>query len=193
MMKLCSFLLSVLLALPLRAQTPEVPLPRMNVVVVSGEGAINNVRLRQGNDVVVQVRDGNRRPLSGAKVVFRLPETGPTAHFPDRSRVHEMATDGGGRAAVRVTPDDVTGTVPIEITAEHGTETASATVTQFNMYVPQAKSGGRGKWAALVVVIGAAAAGGAVAALQTDNRPAVAAPPAAIGITTGPGTVGPPR
>src|SRR5690349_1920211 len=114
MIKLCSFFLSVLLAFPLRAQVQEpaqaqtlpVPQPRMNIVVVSGEAAINNVRLRQGNEVVVQVRDGNRRPLSGAKVQFKLPESGATGHFPDGHRVYGTITDDGGRASARFTPDD---------------------------------------------------------------------------------------
>jgi hypothetical protein len=203
-MKLCSLSLSVLLALPPtmagaqtpatapQAEAPAVPRPRMNIAVVSGEGAINNVRLRQGSELVVQVRDGNRRALPGAKVTFTLPENGPSGHFAGNKRTYETTTASDGRAAARFTPDDVTGTMNVAVAAEAAGETASASITQFNMYVPK-QGGGAGKWVAIVGLLGAAAAGGAVVALRSDSKaPGTPAGPP-IGVTPGSGTVGAPR
>jgi hypothetical protein len=164
----------------------------MNIVVVEGEGAINNVRLRTANDLIVQVRDGNRRPIAGAKVTFTLPETGPSGRFPNGTRITEAATDDQGRAIARFKPDDVTGTMTIQVAAAHGDETATATVTQFNMYVP-GSGGGAGKWAAIIGIVGAAAAGGVVAALRGRNGETARPAPTPIGITPGSGVVGTPR
>lgn len=179
----------------LHAQVPQpsVPRPAMNILVLEGEGAINNVRQRQGRDIVVQVRDGNRRPLPGAVVVFTLPNEGASATFVDGSRISTVVADNQGRAAVRaIKPNTVPGRIEILVNASLEGQTARATVTQFNMSVAQPKS--NGKWIALGIIAGAAAAGGAVAITrrnQTSAAPPVPSTP--ISITAGTGTVGPPR
>ena len=74
-MRLTAWLLSCLLALPgsLLAQSAS----RLRIIVIQGEGAINNIAIGSGREPVVEVRDGEDRPLAGAKVTFTLPDTGP--------------------------------------------------------------------------------------------------------------------
>src|SRR3981189_1882516 len=63
---------------PLHAQTMPTEL---NIVVIEGEGAINNVRQRVARDPVVRVEDENHKPIAGAAVVFTLPTEGATGEF----------------------------------------------------------------------------------------------------------------
>lgn len=170
---------------------PEAPRPRMNIAVVQGEGTINNVRERKTTNVVVIVRDGNRRPLPQASVTFSLPTEGASAKFPNGAATLTVESDKDGYAtASGIVPNTVPGPYRIAIEAKHGEETVTATMTQFNMAVES--RGGSGKWVALVAVVGAAAAGGVVA-LTRNGSTATATPATPIGITPGSGTVGPPR
>src|SRR5262245_22591386 len=50
----------------------------LNIVVVEGEGAVNNVRQRVARDPIVRVEDENHNPIAGAVVVFTLPTEGAT-------------------------------------------------------------------------------------------------------------------
>src|SRR5439155_16676561 len=131
------------------AEAEAVPRPRMNILVLEGEGSINNIRRPQGRDIAVQVRDGNRRPLAGAVVVFTLPEQGPGGHFLNGSKILTMTADEQGRAVARsLKTNNVPGKFEIRVNASRGEEKASVTVTQFNMLVPK-EHGGSGKWIAL--------------------------------------------
>ena len=66
--------LSFLITLP-HAHAQTMP-TELNIVVLEGEGATNNVRQRVARDPVVRVEDENHKPIVGAAVVFTLP-TGP--------------------------------------------------------------------------------------------------------------------
>ena len=192
--------LSVIMALAqpraIIGQTVPVPTPKMNVVVVEGEAAIHDVRQRKATDLVVLVRDGNRKPITGASVRFILPAEGASATFSDGGRTLAIATNNDGHAIVRnIRPNNIPGRYAIQVEAQHEGETASASVTHFNMTVERSK-GGSGKWVAILGIVGAAAAGGTVAALSGSNgnpQPVSAAPPTPISITPGTGIVGPPR
>src|ERR1035437_4688871 len=88
--------LSFLIAFPpLHAQTLPTDL---NIVVVEGEGAINNVRQRVAREPVVRVEDENHKPIAGAAVVFTLPTEGATGEFSNGGKSLTMITDSQGRA-----------------------------------------------------------------------------------------------
>src|ERR1700751_107357 len=65
--------------LPAQDQTP--PPAALNLLVVEGEGAINNIRQRVSRDPIVRVEDDNHKPIVGAVVVFTLPTEGATGEF----------------------------------------------------------------------------------------------------------------
>lgn len=179
----------------LRAQTvPEPPRPRMTIAVVEGEGTMNNVREKKPVNVVAIVRDGNRRPMPGVPVTFTVPTEGASATFADGGRTVTVQSDSDGYAGARdIRPNTVAGPYRIDVEARHNDETATATITQFNMSI-ESRRGGSGKWVALAAVLGGAAAGGAIAVTRNGaSRTTAAAPPPAIGITPGAATVGPPK
>ena len=49
--------------------------------VIKGENAFNDVKNKRGQDLEVEVLDQNLRPVQGATVVFRLPFTGAGGAF----------------------------------------------------------------------------------------------------------------
>lgn len=180
--------------MPLLANQPE---PQLNVSVVEGQGAINNIRQKSVREMVVLVEDEKRQPIPGASVVFTLPSQGPSGAFVNGEKTLVVATDSLGKAAARgLTPNSVAGKMEIRVTASHQGKTASATITQFNMAVQNAKSGGSGKWIAILAAVGAAGAAGAVLGTRGGSSPAPTAPPpppAVITISAGSGSVGPPQ
>lgn len=186
---------------PVRAQDAAAAAApgKIRIVIVEGEGAINNVRQRVAREPIVQVEDENRRPVAGAAVTFFLPQQGAGATFPNGARSLTVLTDSQGRAAARgLQANRIAGKYEIRVNASHQGQTASATISQANaLAAAGAAAGGlSAKMIAIIAVAaGAAAAGGAIAATRGGNgdgnagRPST--PPAVI--TPGTPSVGGPR
>ena len=188
--------LSFLITFPtLQAQT----LPtELNIVVVEGEGAINNVRQRVARDPVVRVEDENHKPIAGVAVVFTLPTEGATGEFSNGAKSLTIMTDGEGRAAAQsLRMNQVAGKIPIHVNASFRGLTARTSIMQYSVLPPGAKpstsKGGHGGLIAILVVLGAAAAGGgAYFATHNSNSGTPVTPPPTvtpIGITAGTGTI----
>src|ERR1017187_3542822 len=60
---------------------PQSATPRLAIVIIEGESAINNVKARTARPVVVRVEDENHRPVAGVSVAFSLPGGGPGGTF----------------------------------------------------------------------------------------------------------------
>jgi len=189
--------LSILIVFPLvHAQT----LPtQLNIVVVEGEGDINNVRQRAKRDPVVRIEDENHKPVAGAAVVFTLPTEGATGQFSNGGKnLTVMTEDSGVAVAKGLKLNQMDGKIPIHITASFRGLTASTTMTEFAVLPPGAKpatahSGGHGGLIAVLIIAGAAAAGGgaylaAHGGGSSANTPSVP-PVTPIGITPGTGTI----
>ena len=197
-MRLLSVFLTTLLALPFgpvaSAQTPL----KLSLVIVEGEGAINNVRQRTAREPIVQVEDENHRPVAGAAVVFALPSNGASGQFANGVRTLTTVTDNQGRAVARgLRPNNVQGQYEIRVTASKDGQSVSASISQTNAVVAGAAAGAAGagisaKVLAIIAVAGAAAAGGTVYAV-TRNGSGGGPNPLPTTITAGGGTVGPPR
>jgi hypothetical protein len=176
------------------------PPARLEIVVVSGEGAINNVGQRNSRGPVVRVEDENNKPVAGASVVFTLPTEGASGEFANGDKTAIVVTDNRGEAAADgLRLNQVPGKLQIHVSAAFKGQTARTTITQFNMDVPgkTAKKGSSKTIIAILAIAGAAAAGGVVASTRGSSSatPPSTAPPAPVPITIapGPGTVGPPR
>jgi hypothetical protein len=176
------------------------PPTRLEIIVVAGEGVINNVGQRSSRDPVVRIEDENKKPVVGASVVFTLPTEGPSGEFGNGDKSAIVVTDNRGEAAaVGLRLNQVPGKLPIHVNASFRGQTARTNITQFNMDVPgkRAKKGSSKKVVAILAIAGAAAAGGVVASTRGSSsattRPTVPAAPVPITIAPGPGTVGPPR
>jgi hypothetical protein len=169
---------------------------KLNLVVIEGEGAINNIKQRTAREPVVQVEDENHRPLAGAAVVFALPNQGASGIFPDGGHSLTVMSDNQGRAVARgLRPNSVQGQYQIHVTASKGGQTANTNINQANALVAGAAAGAAagisGKLIAVLVVAAAAATGGALYATHSGGGNNQSS--ALVTIAPGTGTVGPPR
>ncbi len=194
-MRFRSGFLVLLMAMLLGAQTPG----KLTLVVVEGEGAINNIRQRTAREPIVQVEDENHKPVAGAAVVFTLPSNGAGGAFADGAHTLTAITDNEGRAIARgFQPNAVKGKFQIRVTASQNGRTASVSITQTNAAVAGAAGAAAGAGISLkvigiiIAVAAAGAAGGIVAATHGGNSTA-ATVPAAVTVTPGAGTVGAPK
>ena len=201
------FLTAQIALWPALAET--VPSENLHIILLEGEGSINNIQLKNSRDLAVRLEDANNKPVAGATVAFSLPSRGASGAFPNGTSVVTVTTDEQGRAAVHgLKPNQVAGKLEIRVNASYQSMSAVATITQFNMLVPEkdkqikASRGGGGSKKLLVILAigGAAAAGGAVAAMHKGGSspasPGSSVPTSgipSITITPGTGTVGPPQ
>ena len=190
---LCWLLVLQLMPVPIAAQEAG---GQLNLVIVEGEGAINNIRQRTAREPIVQVEDENHKPIAGAAVVFMLPDQGASGTFANGSRTLTVTTDSQGRAVAHgFRPNNVQGQLQMRVTASHLGKTANATITQTNAVTAAAgaaaAAGISAKLIIILAVAGAAVAGGVVAATRGGGGGAAATPPTTI--TPGTGTVGAPH
>ncbi|HSW50117.1 MAG TPA: hypothetical protein VLH09_08080 [Bryobacteraceae bacterium] len=185
---LLAVLLSVLLALPVAGASQQqrtVP-AKLNIVIVEGEGAINNIRQRTAREPIVQVEDENRRPIAGAAVLFRLPDSGPGGVFGNGTRTLQVVTDSRGRAVAEgIKVNNVQGKFQIQVEASYEGVSSSTTITQVNSVITAGAAGGAsGKIIAILAIAGGAAAGGVVLATRKGNGTSTPATPPAPSPTT---------
>ena len=169
----------------------------LQVLVVEGDAAILRPNQRTAPEIIVEVDDGNGKPVDGATVVFFLPTSGPGGTFANGTNTLTTRTDAMGRAtAYGMRPNNKTGVFQIRVSASYRGQTANATVTQ-NIVTASAVSGtggGMGFWTKawiILAICGAAVAGGVIAATHKGSS----SQPVNTGITITPGsaTVGAPQ
>src|ERR1700723_1872160 len=120
-MRLVSLLLAGVLAVPLPPIAfAQDAAPKLNLVVVEGDGAINNIRQRTAREPIVQVEDENHKPIAGALVIFSLPQSGPSGTFAGGSTVFNGVSDAAGHAtATGLTPNNIVGKYQIQVDAKY--------------------------------------------------------------------------
>jgi len=207
-MRYLSLILAWLMAVPYVPQVMAQTAPKLNLVIVEGEGQINNIRQRTAREPIVQVEDENHKPVAGAAVVFLLPNTGASATFPDGSHTLTVITDDQGRAVARgMRPNQAQGRYQIHVNASYNGQTATAVIAQSNVLgaagagaAAGTAAGISGKLIAVIAILGAAAAGGGIyaathASSNNSNPATIPAGPSTTltTITVGAGSVGPPR
>lgn len=188
-MKSRALIFLLLSGLRVHAQEPV----KLRIVVIEGEGVINDTKQRTNRPPVVEVQDENGKPVAGAAVAFSLPSQGPSGEFPNGSKSLTTTTDSQGRAsALGIHPNHQTGTLEIRVTASYQGRTANAIITQTNVpgAAPVGMSAGK-KVLIVAVVVGAAAAGG-IAATRHGSSSSSSSPPALV-ITPGAPSVGGPH
>jgi len=164
----------------------------LQIRILEGEGAINNVRQRTARDPIVEIRDENNRPVAGAVVVFTLPGRGPSGAFANGSQMTTVTTNANGQAVGSgLTPNSVEGQFNIQVSASHQGKTASTVITQTNAMAAAAGIAA-GKLITILAIVGGAAAGGIIAVSGDDNGNGGAAPPS-VSISSGSPSVGAPR
>ena len=162
---LLSLILALLMAVPevaLAGSEQESGVSKLNLVIVEGEGAINNIRQRTAREPIVQVEDENHKPIAGAAVIFTLPESGPSGTFANGSRTLQVMTNSKGQAIAKgLKLNDVSGKFQIQVEASYKGASATTTINQANAVLSAAASGG-GVSGTLVGILAAAASAVAV-------------------------------
>ncbi len=174
---------------------PRVGAGGLKLLVLAGEGAINNIKQRTARDPVVKVTDENNRPIAGAAITFALPDRGASGLFANGARSMTIMTDAQGTAtATGLTPNAVAGDMPIQVSASYQGQSASAVITQSN-----AVAAGAGMSAATIGIIGAVVAGAAVGAAlalgggdKSSSPPGQVRPSGTASVNTGGVTIGAP-
>jgi hypothetical protein len=169
----------------------------LQIVIVEGEGALNNIKQRVTRDPIVQVEDENHRPIPGASVVFTLPNQGPGGTFDNGTNTLTTMTNNQGQAVARgIRFNNQVGTMQMRVTASFGGQTATAVITQTNLIGTSGGGGGGGgatKWLIILGVAGAVAAGVIVATHGGSSSPTTPPPVPTVTITPGVPAVGAPQ
>lgn len=72
----------------------------LQIRVVQGEGAVYAAGSRATRGIVVQVTDEMGKPVEGAAITFRLPDSGATGTFSSGGKTENANTGSDGRAEV---------------------------------------------------------------------------------------------
>ena len=169
------------------------PIAKLNIEIVEGEGAVNNIRQRMAREPMVQVTDENRKPVAGAAVVFLLPNQGAGASFANGAKSFTTLTDANGRAVARgIQSNKIPGQYQMRVTASSQGQTASTAINLTNLAVTGAVAGGLSlKLLLILAAAGGAAAAGTVAATSGGGGGGSTRPPTTV--TPGQPGVGVPR
>ena len=164
---------------------------QLNIVIVEGEGAVNNLRQRVVREPIVRVEDQNHKPVAGAVVFFLLPGDGSGGTFANGAKQLTVMSDSNGQAVAHgMQAAKRPGQYQIHVTASKGNVTANATISQ--SYVAGATVAGvavSGKLIAILAAAGAAVAAGVAIGVTRGGSKA----PAATGLSPGSPSVGTPH
>jgi hypothetical protein len=140
------------------------PPKSLQIVILDGEGALNNVKQRTAHEPIVEVQDENHKPVAGAAVIFLLPNSGAGGTF-NGALSFSTITDADGKAVAQgLTPNKITGKYQIHVRAKYNELTAEAAITQENILEQTSGPSHAGghpmlKW----VLLGGAAVGAGIA------------------------------
>ena len=134
-------------AAPAAAAAGEGEPQPLQIDILDGEGALNNIRQRTAREPIVEVKDKNHKPVAGALVLFAIqpgggagPIAGPAASASfNGSGSISLYTDANGQAVGHgLVPNHHTGSYTIAVTATAGALTAFALIHQRNIRGPLA-------------------------------------------------------
>lgn len=189
---------------PVAPAQPMASLPvvkNLKILVLSGNGEMNDLERRVMAPLVVQILDQNDRPVEGAEVVFRFPLSGPSAAFPGGKTSQTVRSNGTGEAAaVNWMANGQVGTFEIHVTASYGNFQGDTTVKMQNVTRIVEGEKGKGKqthwysptWVKIALVgVAAGAVAGIVLGTRGGGKSAASTNP--ITITPGSPSVGAPH
>jgi hypothetical protein len=133
-------------ALPLRADALPLdgaPPQSLQIAILDGEGALNNIRERTAREPIVQVQDENHKPVAGALVLFTVHggSSGASATFANGLTTLSVTSDAEGKAVAHgLQLNQNSGAWQIAVTATVGSLTASVVVNENNVAPPPAPS-----------------------------------------------------
>lgn len=169
MLVLRQYMALLLTAALFQAQPAALP-SKLNVTVLEGEGAFNNIKQRLGRNIRIAVRDDAGQPVAGAKVTFTAPAVGPGVSFGKAGNKFETVTDERGNAATDgLVPNASEGSFGVRVVVASGAIQQTHLVRQSNTLaggITPLKKGSGGKKALIIGIL----AGGAAAGLAFGLR-----------------------
>lgn len=142
-LRFCALLVAALLALEpvspaLHAQVSAAAEPphSLQIVILDGEGALNNIQQRTAREPIVQVQDHNHKPVAGASLLFAIHggADGASGSFAGGASTLSVTTDAQGIGrAVGLSPNSLKGAWQITVTATVGALTATAIINEMNV------------------------------------------------------------
>jgi hypothetical protein len=165
------------------------PAGPFKIVVLAGEDSVNVIQQKTAVAPLVEVRDRNNNPVSGAVVTFAI-QGGKAAAFQGGAATMTVTTTAAGQAAAAGLTPLTTGAVNISVSAAVQGQVVTAAITQVNVMTAAeaaaaaaggagagggsgagaagggAAGGGGGLSATTIAIVGGVAAAGAVAATQ---------------------------
>ena len=168
----------------------------LKIVIIKGANSTNSILRKTAEQPVVEIRDGNDKPVVGAEVVFQTPWNGPGAAFDDWLKALTVRTGPDGRATARgLAPNNEEGPFNIKVIANFEGKSAMAVIPQTNVLGKKGQNltsnSHKNLWITLAILgAGAAAAGGAAASRGGGTAAATSAP---VVISSGGVTVSGPR
>src|SRR5881394_1728348 len=113
---------------------PQTGPMKLSIVVITGDGAINNIKSRTARETIVEVHDENNKPVAGAAVVFLFPNSGPGVVTPNGTSMVNAVTDANGRAAARgLKPNGQSGQYNVQVRANFQNSFGQITIAQSNI------------------------------------------------------------
>ena len=141
--RLVALLVASLLFLEPAAALRAEPLPladappqSLQIVILEGEGALNNISERTAREPIVQVQDENHKPLAGAAVLFAIHGGGEGAGGAVGGGASSLSvvTDANGVAhATGLVTNGVKGAWQLQVTASYGKVTTTTTINESNV------------------------------------------------------------
>ena len=132
--------LSLLTAMPSTAQISQAVgaqgAPKsLHIIILDGEGALNNIRERTAREPIVQVEDENHKPVSEAAVVFLIHggNNGASASFGNSTSFTTKTGPDGKAQAQGLQVGTTPGTFTITVTATLGDLVAETVIHQSNV------------------------------------------------------------
>jgi hypothetical protein len=154
----------------LMAAAPADP-SALEIHVTEGDGLTYPIGSRATRGITIQITDDAGKPVDGATISFRLPETGPGGTFSNGSKTEILTTHADGRASVwGMQWNRQAGAFDVRITATKGPARAGTVCSQHLTETPgpsAARGGGSShKWLWIGLAAAGAGAGVAVVALR---------------------------
>jgi hypothetical protein len=142
--RFCALLVAALLLLeplaPLHAQLSETAAPprSLQIIILDGEGALNNISERTAREPIVQVQDNNHKPVAGAAVLFSIHGGGAGAGGTFANGLSSLTVTTGADGTAKATgllPNSTKGSWQIGVSATFGALAAATVINEIN-YTP---------------------------------------------------------
>ena len=163
----------------IRGNAGQTETPELRIVVLEGERSVNIIEQGTAIPALIEVRDRNDLPVSGASILFLLGDGG-TATLNTGLQQVATTTNALGQAAVSINPI-ASGAVELTVNATFQGQSGAAVIAQTN-FATAAQATAAGAGTSGSAASGAAAGGGLSTGAITGIAAAAAGAAAGVGV-----------